>query len=100
MTSKNPTTTEEVRAEIIRLATANLPAGSTEAADAAVNAVRWFDAWLRQISSAQADPQPTVTRVEVIDGADRAFVKYGTRIEMLSYQDDNRTLKIFLQDRR
>lgn len=44
----------------------------------------------------------TVTRFEVIDhtknGEGRVLVKYGVSVE-LSYQDDNRTLKVFLTDR-
>lgn len=42
-----------------------------------------------------------VTRVEVIDhspdGKGRAFVKWGVKSLELSYQDDGRTLKIFIK---
>lgn len=39
-----------------------------------------------------------VTRFEVIDETGRAMVKYGVSVE-LSYQDDGRTLKVFLKDK-
>ena len=39
----------------------------------------------------------TVTRFEVIDETGRAMVKYNVSVE-LSYQDDGRTLKIFLKE--
>lgn len=54
-----------------------------------------------------SDPVETVTRFEVIDHTidpsdqettRRAFVKYGVKIE-LSYQDDGRTLKVFVNKR-
>jgi hypothetical protein len=41
---------------------------------------------------------PKVTRVEVIDENGRSYVKYGVEVE-LSYQDDARTLKLFLKKR-
>lgn len=37
-----------------------------------------------------------VTRFEVIDEAGRILVKYGIRIDFVSLQDDERTLKIFI----
>lgn len=44
-----------------------------------------------------------VDRFEVIDDTGRAYVKgsiYGTPVKVeLSYQDDNRTLKVFIQER-
>lgn len=45
-------------------------------------------------------PQPNVTRVEVIDADDggRCYGKWGADVK-LSYQDDGRTLKVFV-DRR
>jgi hypothetical protein len=36
-----------------------------------------------------------VTRFEVIDDSGRVLVRYGIKIE-LSFQDDDRTLKVFL----
>ena len=36
-----------------------------------------------------------VTRFEVIDETGRAYVKYDVKVEM-SYQDEGRTLKVFL----
>ena len=46
---------------------------------------------------------PTVTRFEVIDhtasGEGRALVRYSVAVT-LSYQDDGRTLKVFLTDQR
>ena len=41
-----------------------------------------------------------VTRVEVIDDNGRSYVKYLNDDELawLSFQDDNRTLKVFIQD--
>ena len=47
---------------------------------------------------------PTVTRVEIIDHSGdapinfaRAYVKYGAKKVEISFQDDNRTLKIFIK---
>lgn len=42
-----------------------------------------------------------VTRVEVIDGTGRGYVKYldDTEFAWLSYQDDGRTLKVFVEER-
>lgn len=40
----------------------------------------------------------TVTRIEVIDETGRVYVKYGAAVE-LSYQDDGRTLKVFVRSR-
>ncbi len=39
-----------------------------------------------------------ITRFEVIDETGRLLVKYGVSVE-LSFQDNNRTLKVFLTDR-
>lgn len=41
-----------------------------------------------------------VTRVEVIDGTGRGYVKYlnDEQYAWLSFQDDSRTLKVFIQD--
>lgn len=100
MSEQTPTTTEEVRQEIIRLATAGLPADAPERIQAAIDAVTWFDAWLATMNTPDVDQRTTnVTRVEVIDGPERAYVKYGTSIELLSFQDDDRTLKVFLRSR-
>jgi|APGre2960657404_1045060.scaffolds.fasta_scaffold00061_46 hypothetical protein len=43
-----------------------------------------------------------VTRVEVIDERGRSYVKYLTahREVVLSFQDDDRTLKVFIQDKK
>ena len=38
-----------------------------------------------------------VTRFEVIDETGRVIVKHGVSVE-LSYQDDGKTLKVFLKD--
>lgn len=43
-------------------------------------------------------PESNVTRFEVIDQTGRAYVRYGVEIE-LSYQDDGRTLKVFVRER-
>lgn len=40
-----------------------------------------------------------VTRFEVIDETGRAIVKYDVSVE-LSYQDDGKTLKVFLKDKK
>jgi hypothetical protein len=45
-----------------------------------------------------AEPLPEVTRFEVIDQGGRALVRYGVSVA-LSYQDDGRTLKVFLRER-
>jgi hypothetical protein len=39
-----------------------------------------------------------VTRFEVIDESGRVYVKYGVEVE-LSYQDDGRTLKVFVRSK-
>lgn len=39
-----------------------------------------------------------VTRFEVIDETSRAYVRHGVVVE-LSYQDDGRTLKVFVRVR-
>jgi hypothetical protein len=43
-------------------------------------------------------PEPNVTRFEVIDQSGRAYVRHDVEIE-LSYQDDGRTLKVFVRAR-
>ena len=40
-------------------------------------------------------PEPEVTRVEVIDENGRVYTKWDCSVE-LSYQDDGKTLKLFL----
>lgn len=49
------------------------------------------------------NPTETVDRFEVIDDTGRAYVKgsiYGTPVKVeLSYQDDDRTLKVFVSKR-
>lgn len=40
-----------------------------------------------------------VSRFEVIDETGRLIVKYGVSVELL-YQDDGKTLKVFLKDHR
>jgi len=44
------------------------------------------------------NPQKRVTRFEVVDENGRAYVRWKVRIE-LSYQDEGRTLKVFVKDR-
>jgi superfamily II helicase len=41
--------------------------------------------------------QPSVTRVEVIDSKGRAYVNMKVKKLQLSYQDNNRTLKLFIE---
>ena len=42
-------------------------------------------------------PEPRVTRVEVIDQEGRSYVNWDERNRVeLSYQDDGRTLKVFI----
>jgi vacuolar-type H+-ATPase subunit E/Vma4 len=50
-------------------------------------------------SEPHADRPDTVTRLEVIDSEGRIYVKHDVSVE-LSYQDDNRTLKIFVSERQ
>jgi hypothetical protein len=38
-----------------------------------------------------------VTRFEVIDDEGRAYVAYGVKVELLDFQDDGKTLKIFIK---
>jgi len=40
-----------------------------------------------------------VSRFEVVDETGRLIVKYGVSVELL-YQDDGKTLKVFLRDHR
>lgn len=40
-------------------------------------------------------PEPNITRVEVIDENGRSYTKWNCSVE-LSYQDNGRTLKVFL----
>ena len=40
-----------------------------------------------------------VTRFEVIDESGRVIVKYDVSVE-LTYQDDGKTLKVFLKDKK
>ena len=40
----------------------------------------------------------TVNRVEVIDAAGRAYVKYGVHSLKLMLQDNGKTLKIFIEN--
>ncbi|KSU60729.1 MULTISPECIES: hypothetical protein [unclassified Gordonia (in: high G+C Gram-positive bacteria)] len=64
-----------------------------------------FREWLSATpkDSRSALSSSTVTRFEVIDhttgGEGRAYVKYDVSAE-LSYQDDGRTLKVFVGDRK
>jgi hypothetical protein len=41
-----------------------------------------------------------VNRVEVIDAKGRSYVKYGVTGIEFSLQDDGKTLKLFLQEKR
>lgn len=41
-----------------------------------------------------------VTRVEVIDENGRSYTSYNITVDYLSLQDDNRTLKVFLSQRK
>lgn len=41
---------------------------------------------------------PKVTRVEVIDSNGRVYTQYDARDVSISFQDDARTLKIFLRN--
>jgi hypothetical protein len=53
------------------------------------------------IAAVQTEATTKVSRFEVIDhtetGTGRDFVKYGANVE-LNYQDDGKTLKVFLKD--
>jgi hypothetical protein len=40
-----------------------------------------------------------VSRFEVVDETGRLIVKYGVSVELL-YQDDGKTLKVFLKDHK
>ena len=45
-------------------------------------------------------PTDKVTRVEVIDGQGRTYVNWDDNIKVqLSFQDDGRTLKVFISNR-
>lgn len=43
------------------------------------------------------DKLKTITRFEVIDNDGRSYIKYGVEDIRLSFQDDDRTLKVFLK---
>lgn len=62
-----------------------------------------FDTALKAIDQVYRDREKKVTRLEVIDESGRAYVKgsiYGTPIKVkLDYQDDGRTLKVFVNDK-
>lgn len=66
-----------------------------------------FDVWspedrramLMPESAAPVGEPEKVTRVEVIDETGRVFTRWNTSIE-LAYQDDGRTLKVFVQPSR
>ena len=42
-------------------------------------------------------PLPDITRVEVIDDQGRSYSQWDVRDVQVSFQDDDRTLKIFLR---
>jgi hypothetical protein len=44
-------------------------------------------------------PEPEVTRVEVIDENGRVYTKWNCSVE-LSYQDNGRTLKLFINPKQ
>lgn len=54
--------------------------------------------WSKKMSKKE-NALDTVTRFEVIDENGRSYVQYGVHVQ-LSYQDDNRTLKVFLTPRK
>lgn len=57
-----------------------------------------FSACAKDLEAAlRAADQQQVTRFEVIDESGRAFTRWGCRIE-LRYQDEGRTLKVFVRD--
>ena len=41
---------------------------------------------------------PKVTRVEVIDSRGRAYMEYNAADVQVSFQDDEKTLKVFLKN--
>lgn len=41
---------------------------------------------------------PKVTRVEVIDNSGRAYTEYNAADVQISFQDDGKTLKVFLKN--
>lgn len=41
---------------------------------------------------------PKITRVEVIDSSGRSYSKWDVKDVELSFQDEGRTLKVFLKD--
>ncbi len=43
-------------------------------------------------------PYPDVTRLEVIDSTGRAYTQWDVKDVQLSFQDEGRTLKIFLKN--
>lgn len=45
------------------------------------------------------DPNEKVTRLEVIDGDGRSYTNWKVESLEFSYQDDGRTLKIFVREK-
>ena len=45
------------------------------------------------------DQFPDVDRVEVIDGTGRAYMNYAATDVQIAFQDDRKTLKIFLRSK-
>jgi hypothetical protein len=56
---------------------------------------KFMDEGVRKERKRDDDP---VTRIEVIDETGRSYVRYGVSVE-LSYQDEGRTLKVFVRSR-
>lgn len=46
----------------------------------------------------EVDPNAKVTRVEVIDGQGRTYTNWKVSSVSFSYQDDGRTLKLFISE--
>lgn len=44
-------------------------------------------------------PFPDVTRVEVIDSTGRAYTQWDVKDVQMSFQDEGRTIKIFLKNK-
>ena len=80
-----------------------------EAAVYVVEALRWGDRGTKScngkekyLMTTKADRRirdKTINRFEVIDETGRVIVKYDVSVE-LNYQDDGKTLKVFLKDKK
>jgi len=54
----------------------------------------WFKNWFNENMGSTSD----VTRVEIIEKSGRVYTNYDCKKVVVSFQDNNKTLKIFIND--